>query len=99
MIKNPKMDDPRTFDVLNHYLEEIHGGKSPYRERFLKEHPELASALDCLEALDQLIGPADSAPTLDEGPQTPAPEATAREFPIDFGKFQLLEEVGRGGMG
>ena len=70
------MDDQKTFDVLNHYLEELQAGRAPDRSQFLREHPGLAPALDCLEALEQLVpSPGDSGQTIDEGAR--APEATA----------------------
>jgi hypothetical protein len=52
----PEVDagDRQAFSILNDYLDQLHAGKAPDRAGFLHEHPELAGALDCLEALDSL---------------------------------------------
>jgi serine/threonine protein kinase len=118
----PPPDDP-AFELLNQYLERLHRGEKPDRQRLLAEHPELAAHLQCLEALDALAPPQKSSPQdpsrqdreradtplsdltatlLDSGsgPQAPAagPADVLRQLG-DFGDYELLEEIGRGGMG
>src|SRR5262249_49921032 len=64
------------------------------------EHPELASALDCLEALDQLApSPAPDPERTIYGPTTDSTDNDSLHNTADFGKYELLGEIGRGGMG
>ncbi len=87
----------------------LHAGQRPDRAALLREHPELAAPLKCIEALDGLVPPADSdfAPAtqlFEDGPLSDADarngtEAVPYSLPRDFGPYELLAEVGRGGMG
>jgi eukaryotic-like serine/threonine-protein kinase len=95
-----------TFVLLDAYLQELHAGRQPDRDRLLRDHPELAMYLNCIEGLDRLVpGPAPvtpGAPTADGG-GSPLADATGTPgtngSPHDFGNFELLGEIGRGGMG
>jgi serine/threonine-protein kinase len=95
------MVDPQpeqdAFEVLDAYLERVHAGDKPDRDALLREHPELASALRCLDALDSLA----PGPKSDTGEQAATVELTVDEIgpPRRFGSYELLEEIGRGGMG
>jgi eukaryotic-like serine/threonine-protein kinase len=92
--------DEEGLKLLEDYLARLQAGERPDRDAIVGEHPELASALDCLDALEQLAPPsprkgatrsgadADTEPTLDWG-----------ELPRDFGPYVLMREIGRGGMG
>src|SRR5262249_52900810 len=87
------------FPLLDAYLEDLHAGRLPDRAKLLAEHPELASALNCLDALEHLAPPAGSHdPTLfaprDSGLDSETPRPS-----LEFGKYELLAEIGRGGMG
>ena len=82
--------DPNTLELLDQYLAQLQAGLRPDRAALLDEHPELASALTCLEMLEGMA----SLPLED----TPHPSIAA-ELPRDFGPYQLLAKVGRGGMG
>ncbi len=93
-------EDAEAFELLNAYLEELHAGRRPDRALVLRDHPELAELLDHLESLDQLdVEPAKGpeAPTLIP-PAPPSPDSAAPP-PAEFGKYELLGELGRGGMG
>jgi len=86
-------DDPQLAEKLDDYLSQLQAGKRPDRTALLREHPELASSLKCLEALDGLV----------PGEIANADVDTAvyedQNLPRAFGPYELLEEVGRGGMG
>ena len=90
-------NDDSSVKLLDAYLARLHAGERPDREAVLREHPELASALDCLDALEGLAPPALKHPTPDGGADGTVPPLG--ELPRDFGPYQLLREIGRGGMG
>jgi eukaryotic-like serine/threonine-protein kinase len=92
------------FTLLQAYLDELHRGGTPARERIIADRPELAPLLECLDGLDGLaLPPADDgatippagAPPPDEQPPTIELPRPARRF----GKYLLEAELGRGGMG
>lgn len=78
-------------DILDRYRQELRNGDDPDPEACLGAHPELGSELaECLEglaAMEELRGALVEAPP-------PSPFA-----PRSLGNFQLLREIGRGGMG
>ena len=87
-------DDPHVADVLDQYLALLQTGQKPDRDALVRQHPDLASALKCLEVLESMASlPVDgeAAAEPDDGPAT--------ELPRDFGPYELLAELGRGGMG
>jgi serine/threonine-protein kinase len=85
---NPLPDDPQLAVLLDQYLEQLHAGQRPDRAALSSEHPGLGPLLDCLDALDSLA------------PAAPDPDAgTIESLPRDFGQYELLSEIGRGGMG
>lgn len=95
----------QAFSILNDYLDQLHAGKAPDRARLLQEHPDLAAALECLEALDSLAVAA-SGLTDDPAKIVTADQADREQSEAlppsawkEFGKYELLEEIGRGGMG
>jgi serine/threonine-protein kinase len=104
--------DDAAFDALNSYLDALHAGTAPDRAALLARHPELAAALECLDAIDSLA----PAPTEDLAGQLHSDtDATTLQLPPsalgasapreivpqgrDFGDYELLCELGRGGMG
>jgi serine/threonine-protein kinase len=89
------------FPLLEAYLQDLHAGRQSDKARLLAEHPELASALDCLEALEQMAPPPQPDPdrTLPLRNKAETPEDSAPVNTADFGKYELLGELGRGGMG
>jgi serine/threonine-protein kinase len=95
------------FHLLETYLDDLQRGSSSQREAIRAQHPELARLIDCLDELDRLAVPADSAnepPTAVLRPEAakPAPAAPTVTLPRGlgtFGKYHLEQELGRGGMG
>jgi len=88
-----------TFTLLDDYLAKLHAGQQPSKDAVLAAHPELAGVLECLEALENLAPPQPNAATLPP-PHTDAFVASSGERPLgDLGKYELLHELGRGGMG
>jgi serine/threonine-protein kinase len=86
-----------TLDLLDAYLAELHAGRQPDRGRWLVNYPHLARHLDCLDQLDRLAPlPADPNATIDS-PTPVAPSLVGTH--VADGKYELLAEIGRGGMG
>ena len=92
-------DGGRLEEVLAGYLLAAEAGETPDRERFIASHPNLADALRAFFADESRIGamarPAGAgiagAALGDGAAGTPAMRS--------FGDYELLEEIGRGGMG
>lgn len=80
-------EEQQHFELLDKYMELLHSGNYQSRSLLLEEHPEFLEFLTCLESLDSLaIAPIENR----KKEKTP---------PREFGKYELLEEIGRGGMG
>lgn len=91
--------DEHAADLLDAYLADLQAGKQPDRDALLQQKPELASVLNCLEALEQMA-PANG--TLCESDSFPVAQSAADPalgLPRDFGPYELIREIGRGGMG
>lgn len=92
-IEMPTPDEARLFEFLERYLNSLHSGDLASRSVLIDRHPELAQFMRCIELLDRLA-PDESAARGDKFPAEPRPAT-----PQPFGKYELLEEIGRGGMG
>jgi serine/threonine-protein kinase len=99
-------DEQHAAELLDAYLAQLQSGGKPDRDALLRAHPDLASAIKCLEALDDLAPlPVDEdgeGKVIGQGPHpSPLPEGegTRGGPPRDFGPYELLDEIGRGGMG
>jgi len=90
-------EDEHLARLLDDYLEQLQAGKRPDREALLAAHPELTSAVECLEALEQMATPATQQFT--PGGSHPEFPSSVTILPCDFGCYELLSEIGRGGMG
>ena len=93
----PFPDDPQAIELLDAYLTQVQAGGPADRAALLRQRPDLASALRCVEALDGLAPPQD-APPLGDAPTFVSWSETDR-LPRPFGPYELLSEIGRGGMG
>lgn len=82
-------DDPRVLEASREYLAELEAGRRPDRQAILARHPDLREILsECFDGIDlaQSLSP----------PATPVPTDHAA---TPLGDFQIIREVGRGGMG
>jgi serine/threonine protein kinase len=88
-------DDPLVIQAVEEYLAELEAGCRPDRQRLLARHPDLADMLtECLDSLDLVFTARPGLRPLgvaDDGEETPPAAA--------LGDFQILRELGRGGMG
>jgi tetratricopeptide (TPR) repeat protein/tRNA A-37 threonylcarbamoyl transferase component Bud32 len=101
--------EQRLNEVLAAYYEAVEAGQPPDREALLARHPDLADDLaaflneqqklaEAASPLRSVLGIAADTPrpgdTASGGSDAPGPAA-----PRTFGDYELLEELGRGGMG
>ena len=103
----PSGPDRRLDDVLAAYLEEAEAGRSPDRRKWLATHPEWADELSAffanLDHLGRITAPLRAHPTPDlipfpvSDPDEPLPREGDRIG--YFGDYELIRELGRGGMG
>jgi hypothetical protein len=82
-------DDPRVLQASREYLAELEAGRMPDRMAILSKYPDLTETLsECFDGIDL-------AQSLRPPVTPPQPELTAS--PV--GDFQIVREIGRGGMG
>lgn len=82
-------DDPRILQLSREYLTELESGRRPDRQAYLARYPEIAQTLsECLDGIDL-------AQSL--GAPRPTPIAEFARSPL--GDFQIIREIGHGGMG
>jgi eukaryotic-like serine/threonine-protein kinase len=94
--------DDDGLDVLDAYVARLQAGEKPDRDALLRERPDLASALDCLDALE-MLAPAENSvgnsEQVDDRLDSSEQVNHLFQFPRDFGPYELIREIGRGGMG
>jgi serine/threonine protein kinase len=91
------LDDPRLMNALREYTAELDSGRQPKRTEFIARYPDIAGALAaCLDGLEFVH---EAAPQLcpPDDPGAHAAKDICPEEPL--GDYQLIREVGRGGMG
>ena len=93
-------DDPRLMQAVQEYLRQLEAGRAPSRAEYLRRYADIADALaPCLDGLD-LIHKAAVKPDQAAGKQKTPLVAGGAELPANpLGDFQILREIGRGGMG
>ena len=82
-------DDPRILQASRDYLAELEAGRKPSRQAYFESYPDLVQMLaECFDGIDlaQALRPIAT---------TPQSEFAASPL----GDFQILHEIGRGGMG
>ena len=93
---NETADDPRILELVKEYQAELDRGRRPDRSDFLARHPELAPTLaPYLDGLDLLNRGAKAL----SGTGLPARLETGVGPGSRLGEFEIVREVGRGGMG
>lgn len=97
------MSEPRDEQLaalLDRMTREREAGRAPSVEHVARKHPELAGELRELWAAVMLADAvaARSSDSLDQK-TAETPPAEAKRPPESFGDYELLEELGRGGMG
>ncbi len=90
------LDDPQMIRVVEEYLAALEAGAPPDRRDVAARHPELTAALShCLDALEFVQQAGAGLQPL--GGAAEAADAVTWASPL--GDFQIIREVGRGGMG
>jgi serine/threonine protein kinase len=89
------LDDPRLAPAIQEYLRLMETGQTPTRQEFLRRYPDVAGPLaKCLDGLELVHKAAArsraGAPMPSAGDVLPA---------NPLGDFQIIREIGRGGMG
>jgi eukaryotic-like serine/threonine-protein kinase len=98
--------DPGLNEILAAYIEEVEAGRRPDRASWLAKHPELATELNAFFAnfdhVAQLAGPPRLRAHGGDASLLRFPGATDKNEVARigyFGDYELLREIGRGGMG
>ncbi|MGI9457106.1 MAG: serine/threonine-protein kinase, partial [Aeoliella sp.] len=91
--------DPPLAEILEDYLAELAQGEKPDRDGLLARYPELNEQLtECLDGLELVHH---VAPQLGQSVEDGSGEAAtdAVHEKVALGDFQIIREIGRGGMG
>src|SRR5437773_10137248 len=92
-----KTRDDRLAIVLDALLKQQAAGQPIDYDALAHEHPDLVAEIKQLLAVGQMIDFVKSTPTITQ--TSPAPSVSITQLPAMFGDYELLEEIGRGGMG
>jgi serine/threonine protein kinase len=86
-------EDPRVIDAAREYLAELELGRLPNRNGYYVRYPELRDELEeCFDGMEMA-----HAAGLVLRPVAPTPQPEILSAPL--GDFQIVREIGRGGMG
>lgn len=95
-------EDPRVVEAVKRFMSLMELGNAPEIPVFCLEYPEIASTLEpCLAGLAMLQQGFGIKPARDENPTHFAGTAASLDgiMPSALGDFQIVKEIGRGGMG
>jgi len=98
-------DDSRILEVSREYLADLEAGRTPDRGRLLSRYPDIAADLsECLDGIDLAHAmrlPAAPAPQsgIAIGFPSGLPAGPPEMGAAPLGDFQIVREIGRGGMG
>ncbi len=101
--ESPTRDD-RVDQAIVDYLEAVDAGRPPDRAQFLATHADVAAELQAFfsdhDRLKQFAAPLQAVTATDPAsPASPLRRTGAPAEPRRFGDYELVEEIGRGGMG
>jgi serine/threonine-protein kinase len=91
--------DERLAALLTRLEDDRRGGRVPSVDSLARENPDLAEELRQLWAIAQVAQLAGSGADTATLPPPPEVNAPSSALPRDFGDYELLQELGRGGMG
>lgn len=98
MTDSMDASEDQVVNAVKEYMQQMESGTAPSLEEFLNQHDEISDQLrPALEGLALIHGAADSEPSVAPQLQAEAPHAEFATKPI--GDFQIVGEIGRGGMG
>jgi eukaryotic-like serine/threonine-protein kinase len=93
-------DDPRLVLAVKEFCAELEAGRRPDRQEFLLRFPDLAEPLaQCLAGLELVhkAAVAEKSPSIGPAPISVGAHDVLPANPL--GDFQIMREIGRGGMG
>ena len=113
VARNDDDTSSEDFELLDGFVQHLHRGDGADEREVSRSRPDLASLLRCIAALDAMASPVKSVTTigvadatLDFGSSAVDASAADEDLPeadeperARFGDYDLLEEIGRGGMG